>query len=434
MTRLEKSYNERQEQQRQDWIKKQIQLHKKFIDVKNSSYVQRPKKVNFIAVVVTVAVLFIVLLVIASFFDKQITSALSSWALPKQSGDTLDLTDGKSISYHLGRLYSTSIFANAVELIGAFPLMLALTAALAVIFWSAFRIKNKGGRITLQVVTVLIAFGYIFYRGYGAFFPHLIESIIGVQGYNEFHDSNKGACYAIFICGALVMCGAIIPSFYVPFRQIKAETLSQMLRWSMATLLAILVSTILFEFVIKNLIVRERFRFIYALEQYQTVNFVDENGIATSMSGVEFSDKYFGGYKDWYVLASTHLPDKKIYFMYKDAIRSFPSGHSSSAATGLLCLFMLPLTVKACNTYKTKMCIWSICPILWIAVVVGRMVAGAHYLSDTMFGSLLGVAFLLVFYFVVTWSCRFFDKWTNLQIYPYLKWEINKQNRNIKKH
>ena len=253
-----------------------------------------------------------------------------------------------------------------------------------------------------------------------------MESILGVQGYNEYHDTNKGICYAIFICGALVLCGAFIPSIYVSFKYIKKETMSQMLRWAMATGLTIIVTTILFEFVLKNAFVRERYRFIFALEQYDSVVY---NGQTQPMTGAQFSDYFFGGYKPWYALASTHLPDKKIYFMYKEAIRSFPSGHTCSATTGLLCLFMLPLTVKACNTYKTKMSIWSICSVLWAVVALGRMVAGAHYLSDVLFGTLLGVAFLIVFYIVVTWSCRFFDKWTNLQIYPYLEWEIRKQQQ-----
>ena len=113
--------------------------------------------------------------------------------------------------------------------------------------------------------------------------------------------------------------------------------------------------------------------------------------------------------------------------MYKDAIRSFPSGHTCSAATGLFCLFMLPLTVKSCNTYKAKISIWTVCPILYFLVGFGRLVAGAHYLSDTLFGSLIAVSILFVFYMVVTWSCRFFDKWTKLQIYPYLKWELKKE-------
>ena len=415
MTNLEQSYNKRQEIQRQEWVKKQTQLHKKFSDVKNSSYVQRPKKINFIPIVITLAVVFVGLLIWASFCDQEITRALSTWRLP-DAPSQINITDEIAITNFLGRVYSYSIYANIVELIGGLPMLLALVAALSVIFWNAFRIKNKGGRITLQVVMVLIAFGYIFYRGFASFFPHLIESIKGLQGYNEFYNANKGACLAIYICGSLVLCGGIITGFFVGFRHINKQILNEMLRWSMATILAIAASSILFEFILKNVLVRERFRFIYALEQVKTIKLPD----GSTMTGIEFSNTYFGGYKNWYELASNHI-DKHNPYMYKDAIRSFPSGHTSSAATGLLCLFMLPLTVKACNTYKAKMCIWTIAPILYFAVALGRLVAGAHYLSDVLFGTLIAISILIIFYMVVTWSCRFFDKWTKLQIYPYSK-------------
>ncbi|MCF0126834.1 MAG: hypothetical protein HUJ68_13995 [Clostridia bacterium] len=60
----------------------------------------------------------------------------------------------------------------------------------------------------------------------------------------------------------------------------------------MATVLTILVTTILFEFVLKNTIVRERFKYIYAFENIDNVTY---NG--TTLTGEEFSKLYFGGYK-----------------------------------------------------------------------------------------------------------------------------------------
>lgn len=70
-----------------------------------------------------------------------------------------------------------------------------------------------------------------------------------------------------------------------------------------------------------------------------------------------------------------------------EEFKSFPSGHTANAAAMLL-LGLVPLVKPRLQRYKTRLLAFGF---VWAAVVAfTRIVMGAHYLTDTVIGFLLG--------------------------------------------
>lgn len=68
--------------------------------------------------------------------------------------------------------------------------------------------------------------------------------------------------------------------------------------------------------------------------------------------------------------------------------RSFPSGHTTTF-TAIVCFLQCPYIIQKGNRYKA---------LLWICVVMmplGRMIMGAHFLSDTAMGFIVTYSFYL---------------------------------------
>ena len=78
-----------------------------------------------------------------------------------------------------------------------------------------------------------------------------------------------------------------------------------------------------------------------------------------------------------------------------DAFKSFPSGHTCSAAMSYV-LIMLPDAIDFKHKKAAKAICW-ICPIVITGLVAtSRIVAGAHYMSDVTFGGTIGFLCMLL--------------------------------------
>jgi membrane-associated phospholipid phosphatase len=97
----------------------------------------------------------------------------------------------------------------------------------------------------------------------------------------------------------------------------------------------------------------------------------------------------FSYYSRWYVLNGQ--PDKewmKEYFSSTDACRSFPSGHTQSAAV-IFCILMLK-DMFAIESKKKNALLW-ITAVIWTgAVALSRIMVGAHFFSDVLVGGTIG--------------------------------------------
>jgi membrane-associated phospholipid phosphatase len=96
-------------------------------------------------------------------------------------------------------------------------------------------------------------------------------------------------------------------------------------------------------------------------------------------------------------------------FISEDASKSFPSGHETMAAVGFYSLVSLPFTVTSLNTKKIR-CTLFIAAVCGAGLVAfGRLLAGAHYLSDVTIGSLIAICLLAIFHCQYCYGSKHLD-------------------------
>lgn len=94
---------------------------------------------------------------------------------------------------------------------------------------------------------------------------------------------------------------------------------------------------------------------------------------------------------------ATAFINSRIGGSVSNAFDSFPSGHSADGAHILILLY-LPCCIKQANDKKWKpYLIWVIILGVTLTIMFTRVSAGAHYLSDTTWGSMLTAVPILIF-------------------------------------
>lgn len=100
-----------------------------------------------------------------------------------------------------------------------------------------------------------------------------------------------------------------------------------------------------------------------------------------------FENKDFSPFTNWWIINGKAI---------SDSFKSFPSGHTASAATTLVLLF-LPNILKYKNLKYEKY--YYIIPILWtFLVAISRIYDGAHFLTDVSMGIILAMTVIIVVY------------------------------------
>ena len=124
-------------------------------------------------------------------------------------------------------------------------------------------------------------------------------------------------------------------------------------------------------------------------------SFVDRPRFRSMNSDLGASVGGFDLYTRWYqvpdnadILRGTGLIE------YEDAFRSFPSGHTSNAGMSYCLIMLIPcLDIK---DRRVKAALW-IGPIVWTGMTaIGRMVAGAHFLSDVLVGGTFAFVYMIL--------------------------------------
>jgi membrane-associated phospholipid phosphatase len=223
------------------------------------------------------------------------------------------------------------------------------------------------------------------------------------------------AMYVVF--GCIVGIGCTWASFKA-LGKVETQTMKELCRWAFIASGASLASILVVEIAVKPVVQRERFRFIYALSQVTTLIKTDGTVLTdpTEIQAYFNSINVYGGFHPWWGLVASPNAFKagNLPFISEDITKSFPSGHATMAAIGFYSLWVLPLTVRAFNTKKRR----ALC--FWIGIFgtafVGffRLMAGAHYLSDVLFGSLFAGFFLVLFYFMNTRGNKWLNKYTGI--------------------
>lgn len=335
-------------------------------------------KVKTIISVAAFLLVFIALILIASFCDLQVSKILTKGILGE------------------GEYFATDFFGVMLESVGCTPIYLMIAFALCVLFWSCLKIgvpfksgqtvySKKSVNIVCAVICaigVVAACWYALKDSVGYVFEHILARTGDIAGNLSALDKfeHSAAMYGIEAFFGLIMASLAI----VVTMHFKPETLKKLLKFILATACALVLANVLI-MIIKNPVGRMRFR---AINSTLGAGLIEEGAVK--------------GYTPWYVLNGQ--PAKDILELFKnnygvkDAFKSFPSGHTCSGGT-VYALIMIP-TLFGWTGRKEKrgatLACWIV-PVLYTALVaISRIMVGAHYMSDVTFGGTLAFASVII--------------------------------------
>lgn len=284
-------------------------------------------------------IIFASLLVIATLFDKQISDILAKPYLAN------------------GSYFSTNVFARILEVIGEMPLYIFSVTALIIIILKCKKIENKKTRLLLIGFNAVVAVGVGTY-GWKQFFEYLYD----------FYPTQLALfdeTYFLVIEGLISIAGCFL--IYLLANKFLINHIEELLPIAIIIIIAAIVSNGLTQG-IKPFVGRERYRATYYLT-YRNVDSI--------------------GFTPWYVingktkdLIANYDP---ILNVTKTFYTSFPSGHTTGAGIVYSMMF-IPCFVKSLNTTKHKVIFTSIAIFYTGLVAFSRIVMGAHFMSDVLFG------------------------------------------------
>ncbi|MBD5092345.1 MAG: hypothetical protein HDT36_03080, partial [Clostridiales bacterium] len=236
-------------------------------------------KAKTIISIVLFVVIFVALILIASFCDLQISQLLTKGVLED------------------GEYFAHDFFGVMLESVGCIPIYLMIAFILCVLFWSSLKIGvpfKSGNTVYTKkpvniVCAVICAIGVVvacwiaIKDSVGYIFEHTLASTGDIAGNLEALDKfeHSAAVYGVEAVFALIM-GALAILATMHFNK---EVLKKLLLFSLATAVAVAFANILI-MIIKDPVGRMRFRAIYSDLGQQLIN--------DRTSGVK-------GFTAWYV-------------------------------------------------------------------------------------------------------------------------------------
>lgn len=301
--------------------------------------------------VILFALLFAALVTAATYTDLDVSKLLTSGALGE------------------GEYFSDDVFGVGFEIFGSSPVFIIAGICVALVFWAVMRfLKLRPLREILAVLLLagtVLAFWFFFHDMFGYIAEHGIAR--AADGESLAYLENTLTLVAV-LC-ALLAAAAVI----FMFRRIKDDTLKRLMKFVFAFIIMAVVANLIIA-VIKVPVGRMRFRAM-------------NSELGQSMGG-------FDNFTAWYVMngqpSDSVLEAFKSAYGVSDAFKSFPSGHTCAAGMSYALVF-LPDVLKMKNKPLRAVC-W-IFPVLFTGVVaISRIVVGAHYFSDVLFGGTIAFA------------------------------------------
>lgn len=303
-------------------------------ELDNNKEIKNKRKNIFIWSGITI---FFILILIATFYDLQISQALAS----VEPGETA----------------TSNLFAIIFEVLGESVLYLFLVFSFSVIFWWCYyNVKNNWKILCQILLSIAIFLTYII----------CINKVISyLNAYQTIEITSYFLIFSIFFASLLTLLTIYSLKF------IKKQNISILLKFALIIICVAAVSNLITQF--SKGIVFGRMRFI-------AMNFVED----------------FSYYTPWYMLNGTGLKESLTFLgLPADAFKSFPSGHTTAAGITFT-LICLPLLFEKLKKYK--LFFW-IAPFIYVVIVgLARVIAGAHFLSDVLFAIL--ITFLATILFV----------------------------------
>ena len=295
------------------------------------------KTKNKIILLCAVTVAFAALMAVASFYDLEISRKLSS------------LKEGE--------YYARGLFERLFETIGALPLFITVDFAAAVIFHSTIRGKRNAGA-TIVLILICLACLCVNYYCFYQIFKYLSHHYGVEQSLGGITDA-----IAYFLLGGLTV-GAV---FYFT-KEFSNDFLNKVRPWATAVLFIALFSQV----TVQSL------KVFSGRMRYCAMN----------------ADGDFSSFTNWFVFMGKRVSSDQR-FPATDVYKSFPSGHASAAAMSLSFLFFPFYSFKNKKVAFTVACV--ICSAFTVCAMLARIISGAHFLSDVVFGAYTTFLFAFVF-------------------------------------
>jgi membrane-associated phospholipid phosphatase len=268
-------------------------------------------------------------------------------------------------------MYSAnSFFGQFFNRVGKFPLWLAAPAAFTITFHQEFG-KTKKSAAAWKVATAAFTFLAWF------FVMH------------EFFDSFEiGVRFAVVYM--LVLAAFLTAASLLATCKVDKKVMKKLFLFAVFMIIVLAVSNGAVQIL----------KILWSRQRYRTMA-----GSSTAINQY-LSQAPYGGFSPWYkpeflfrspIRTQGYMEAFRAYD--SDAFASFPSGHAVAAA----CSFALILLPDIFEKLKKHNWMFWTFPAIYTAIVaLSRIVAGAHYLSDVLFGSFIGltVAALTRFIFV----------------------------------
>lgn len=261
-----------------------------------------------------------------------------------------------------------SLFGRTVEAVGELPFELAASAAgvMLVRVARAGRLgdrgrggdcdsdggralngpHNRGGRCALVALGVLLNVALLAYE---------VIAVVRAGG------------RLVVVLSALSIAATVAMNVLV-YRMTRDAAPAELLRWAAMVLAVCAVQMVVLNLAVKPVWSRPRMRVIAATP------------------GLEF--------QPWWVIGQPHAAEFIASGVIKDGFRSFASGHTAHAATGLM-FAALPAAVLKRAPRRRRLIFWTAVAVTAV-VALGRIVAGAHFLSDVTCGFALMFALELL--------------------------------------
>ncbi|MDR1235004.1 MAG: phosphatase PAP2 family protein [Mycoplasmataceae bacterium] len=419
---------------------------------KNEYQLFRLTRKQLLIICTSIVATVIALMTIAAFFDYQIDWIM---ARPWLKNPNVTATGTDSITgISTGDMYSSNMFAKIIEMFGTVPSVCVTLFSMAIFYHNASRIKKSTKlRRTVKGFCVGSATLWTIYAFFFQFFPLFGVCIYGsaVYGANVapldqngwLNPAHMTAFYTELVF-AIILGAVVTLATFLIFKQINNQLMSELLRWAMVTSCAGVFAMLGVEVAIKTTFQRERFRVLMAYGNVDPNNmwnvpmWVSVNapwmwngqsidgltkwwangGQAFGGYGWDNVDPY-GGFHPWYALPVTpygYGSTGNTPLLCEDQTKSFPSGHETAAGMGFLSLIILPFTTHKFSSKKWRYILFTTAIAGVLLVGLGRIVAGAHYLSDVVIGATIAGGLLAFFYWLNCYHASFLDKWCGFAI------------------
>ena len=289
------------------------------------------------------AAVFAALLTVATLYDLDVSKILTKNALPD------------------GAYFSTSNFGLFFEAVGSAPIYLMAAVGGAVGFWWGIRKKDiKAVQIAVPIACAVIVFVGVY------LFVSDIFSYLGEHMRNEeFMGSGYVTCLTILL--TLIISALLV----LTWKQISAESNEKLIKWCFVILITLALYLIVH--FIKSPIGRVRFR---------TMNYL--------------GDSQYSYYTRWYVVnGKRNIVPLAEGVEITDSCKSFPSGHTFSAAL-IYTMLCLPDLLPKWNKKWVKIVLYVGTIGFTGMVAISRIMVGAHYMSDVLFGGTLSFLAMVI--------------------------------------